>query len=1243
MKTFLSLFLVCGIQFSLLANDYADAWKALNEKDITKARTLLQKAKTNPATAFEAYLSEIYLNTFNGKEDNLSGFYDILDRSVHKNAYLYALWFNGSLLGNYGKKTQPHQLNLLDQILKSDKYNGSMKASAHYVRAMHYLFSNEHNKAKENWEAMGSIQDWQLVGPFDNLAGTGFAKKHGPLEKPESEATFVNESNQTVQWFTPSRVNKEGWIFTGPHIVKETGILYAQSFVFSPEEVEVLLGAGVNGSLKIWINDALVIAEQKDRTTELDYYKGKCKLNKGYNRVLVQLGFVDNNHPNFIVRFTDTNYYPVKGLTSTARPHAYTKALNHGGLTSVKHFAESFFEEKIKMQPQELLNYILLSQVYLRNGRTAESRMIIEKSLNIAPENPLLRFELLQAHSKSGNSTLFLQELERLKEEMPESYLVLKLTIDQLMEEQKYTEAAEYLDKLVNLYGASEITMALNIQLLAYQEKIDELLKAMDIAYKAYSENIGFLQMMFRIKKDVNQDPKSAIALLENYLKNNYNYQAVALLSAEYKAQGLSDKYVKLLETQNRNFGYDPQFATNLCVFYFEQQKYTKALEYAQIAIGLSPFTSDYWKNLAVVQEQLNKNDAIESYKKAIYYKRSNYEARKKLNALLGKPDLYKLLPQIDAYRLAKQKSQVDKDYNFTYILDEKAVIIYDEGASEEYFTTIVRINNEKGIDSWKEYSISYGNYQSLLVEKAEVIKANGSKVPAEQNEGDIVFTSLETGDVVYIKYRLQNFTSGRMGKEFWDKFMFNAYLPCLQSRYTLISPKDFEFNVEVVNGSLPKHTREEGDYVITTWDQKDLPIIKGEPLMPVTSDVGIVLHLSSVKNWNQVAEWYSDLTFQDHTEDVDLNTLYNEIFKGQSISSPLEKARMIYEYIVKNIRYSSIPFRQSNLVPQSISKIINTKLGDCKDLSYLFMALADKAGLQSQLVLISTRNNGTKAIVLPSVEFNHCIVQLTVGGTKYYLELTDSYLPFASVPANLHGALSLVIPRQGAKQESQLLPLDVSARTKDKLVKRIDIVVKGRDVTFDVTSVIQGALTSSYRDSYNLLSEERQREKWQEVISGSSKNPVSLGFIKFNDLATLGDSIKINYGYSVKNEVIEAGSMKMIKLPFLDVVASLDNFVADTRIFPVEYGNYENADEYESIITIKLPLGQKFIEVPESKKFNFNKSTFSIMYKRAGNDLIIHRVAKLDRSVIAPSDYVRFKKFFDDIVQSESKYVIFK
>lgn len=1059
------------------ANDYEDAWTAINKKNFKEAKLFLQKATQDPATSIDAYLTLLFLQTYQGNENDINGLIDRLSKSSDKNSYFYSMWFNGAVLGDYSKK-KPYQLNLLNKIFSDASFNGSMQAAAHYVKAMHYVFSNEYIKAIDEWTLMGAIQNWQLTGPFENLSGSGFNGSYGPLSSADAETKVIGANNVEVNWFTPLKLNKEGWIFTYAHLPQQSAIVYAQSFVNAPEEMKILLNAGANGAIKIWVNDGLVISESKERVTELDYYKNYCTLKKGYNSILIQLGYTNNSLPNFIIRFTDQNYNTIKGLTSTAQKQAYIKNSNAETANLIKHFAEVFFEKKIAEEPRNLVNYILLSQTFLRDGHTTEARQTMEKALSLSPNNPLLKFELIQCLLKSENRTALAQEVEWLKENDPESYVNYQIKIQNFISEEKYTEAEEELKKMRSLYGEDENIMQLKASILGKLERVDELVELVNRNYTQNPENLAFLGMMFRLKKLINKDNKAALNVYENYLKTNFNYDVITQLANEYKAQGMNDKYVEILKKLKNVSGYDPRFASNLLNYYYENRNYSKALEYAEEALQLAPFTGTYWSNKALVHEAMNnKNEAITAYKKAIYFDRTTYEARKKLNVLEQKIDLYKLLPETDAYALMK-KPLADMEHDFSYLLDEKGIIIYDEGASEEYVSYMAKLHTQKGIDSWKELYVPYNsNTQTLLIEKSEVIKANGSKVPAERNEEHIVFTGLEPGDAVYVKYRIQNYGKGRLGREFWDRFTFNSFVPSATARYTLVVPKAFKFNAEVINAKIEPSVKNVNDFTVYTWEDKNITPLKREPLMPPLNDVGAVLHISTVKTWADVANWYSDLSYQNTAENFELETLYKEIFDKAPALTNFEKAKRIYNYIVTNIRYSSVSFRQSNFVPQNVSKTISTKLGDCKDLSTLFVSLLNKAGIQGQLVLVDTRDNGSKDMLLPSMEFNHCIALAKIDGKDYYIELTDSNLPFGSLPSTLYGALTLVIPSQGQKSNAELKPLVAVNKTADRSIKHINVSIVGKDEKFTIVSSRFGSLTSAWRESYATLSEANKKK----------------------------------------------------------------------------------------------------------------------------------------------------------------------
>ncbi|WP_315820350.1 hypothetical protein [Paraflavitalea speifideaquila] len=65
--------LVCLYSASL-ANDYEEAWKALHKNDRKTAKALLEKAMQESSTSVDAYLTYVYLQTFEGRETEVKDF-----------------------------------------------------------------------------------------------------------------------------------------------------------------------------------------------------------------------------------------------------------------------------------------------------------------------------------------------------------------------------------------------------------------------------------------------------------------------------------------------------------------------------------------------------------------------------------------------------------------------------------------------------------------------------------------------------------------------------------------------------------------------------------------------------------------------------------------------------------------------------------------------------------------------------------------------------------------------------------------------------------------------------------------------------------------------------------------------------------------------------------------------------------------------------------------------------------------
>jgi Transglutaminase-like superfamily/Domain of Unknown Function with PDB structure (DUF3857) len=692
----------------------------------------------------------------------------------------------------------------------------------------------------------------------------------------------------------------------------------------------------------------------------------------------------------------------------------------------------------------------------------------------------------------------------------------------------------------------------------------------------------------------------------------------------------------------------DPSYASMQYNYHYAKKENDLAKKFSERILGLTPFSSNNWENAAKLAEQMgDKAQALKHFQKSLHYNQNNYDARRRIRELEKKTNLDETFPKVDYYALLKKTKADGKkgEYNWYYVLDESNTIVYPERNSETWRTLIVKVLNEKGIDTWKETSLGYNeNRQRLIIEKAEVVKPNGTKIAAEQNGNSLVFTNLQKGDGLVIRYRIVSYSYGRMAREFWDNNIFNAYIPVETGRYALLVSKSVPIEIKNNNFDAKPVIKEVEDYKLYTWEVQNEPAMEEEKSSPSIVDAGKSVHISTLSDWSPITTWYANVSASQAKQDYDVKKLSQTLFPSGKKYSETEKTKIIYEWILKNIRYSSVSFRQSGYVPQRASKVLQTKLGDCKDLATLYAALARENGLKAQLVLINTRDNGDNDIVLPSMEFNHCIVKVIADGKPWYLELTDPNLSFASLPNSDLKATALEIPFNDEKAVSNPFPLNPNNRSKDYRGSTINVQVKNRDLQISTTCIRGGNLSSVVRNSYQNLTKAKMIEKIQTSIGGDFTNPVTVKDVNFDSLETLVDTLNFTVKYNVKNEVIEVGELSTMKVPYYNLFIKADAFQEETRTQPLNYWQYEDCDHYHEDITLNLPTGKQFTEVPKTVNLSYNGTQYTLKFEKKSAAVIqVTRDIQVNRANISVAEYPNFRKFMDDVLAAEAKYIAFK
>ncbi|MDP5170946.1 MAG: DUF3857 domain-containing protein, partial [Bacteroidia bacterium] len=880
---------------------------------------------------------------------------------------------------------------------------------------------------------------------------------------------------------------------------------------------------------------------------------------------------------------------------------------------------------------------------------TFEARKVLKEGKKRFPDCTYLMLQLMRANSRDGNTTEASLYREEIKAKDPDGSVTLGWLFQEAIDIEDYDEAEKILAKIESLEGMSEDVIEKKINLAGKRDQTEVLLRLIDQGYAKYPNSANFVMMAYTVEDRVNKNTLKGQKILEKYLKTRYSSTIIRTLIDSYFKSGNSKFALKWYETLVENNPLATGYYSQLASLYFRMGQTTLAEKYLQECIKIAPYVGTYHSSLAANYRDNNQTqEAIDAFTKAISLNPYDYESREQLRTLTGEKNIFSYFEEMDIVKLFKSSSDGSEypEESSMILLEEVQKVVYEGGGSEERHIILVKVFNSRGVDIWKEYNISLPGNQQGFVIKAEVLKANGSKVAAQNQRGYIVFSNLEPGDAIHLSYQVRDYYYGELAGHFWKQHFFNYFIPMKMSRFSLLAPADYQFKYEVANGSLEPNitgrVTNGGSLKLYTWTQENQPPLEDEPYMSPLVDVGTVLHLSSLPDWAYVRNWYANLARAKAKPNFEVDELMTELFAGKENLSERETVETIYDYIVNNIRYSSVPFLQSGLVPQKASRVVSSKLGDCKDVSTLFVAMCESRGIDANLVLINTRDNGLKDMVLPSINFNHCIAQVELEGNPYFVELTAENLPFASGTRSIKQAFALPIRYQGDnKIQAQII--DPTTRVHNEVKRKTEVSFEADLMKVKKVTHKTGVSAASMRDTYEGIGKESQLKELQEAVNAEFPNIKVTDVIFEDNLETNESALDYIYAYQVPSVFMNIGKLSIFRIPWSDNISSPDFLSTEERKYPIELWEYFQSEEYTETITFTIPEGKQLSELPEELSFDLPYLTYKMSFEQEGNRVVVSRHFELLQDIIQPEDFVQFKEVMGAIVKNDETRLAFE
>lgn len=560
-------------------------------------------------------------------------------------------------------------------------------------------------------------------------------------------------------------------------------------------------------------------------------------------------------------------------------------------------------------------------------------------------------------------------------------------------------------------------------------------------------------------------------------------------------------------------------------------------------------------------------------------------------------------------------------------------------------------ILDQNGILSLSEELIDYSSFEKITINEAYVIvpkndasekikvtqistqdaDSEGSIFHDDNKETRLIFPRLEIGALRVLDYSVAISES---------KFPFGnnfcSYYPIEESSFevlcdTAIHPVFSSYFLDKIK--IEKTETVEKAKRRYSWSTKNTPTFRYEDGAPehsyfiphVLGQIGYYNtkegQVNVVSNLKDLHTWYFSNIKEVYNEEIsaEIKNLSDSLTRNKS--NELEKVEAIYYWVQDNIKYIAFEEGINGFVPRQPSAIIQKRYGDCKDMAALIFAMLKSVDIKSYLCWTGSRDLPYKYTDFPSSFCdNHMITVYKNEGKNYFLDATNSFLPFNGVASFTQGKEVLV---NLDETHCEVLEMPVPNEKYSTMTDTTYITITGKKISGNGHLSLDGY----YNQFIHPVLYEVQKDKIDEAASGlirKGNNSCKVQNVKVVNLTNRDKPLELFYDYSVENYVTSLDNEIYVNL-ILDKEISSGEFKKD-RTIPFQF-EFKTADTYTTVL--KIPEGYSVKSIPKDVNYTSNTIDFSIQYKQVKNEIFMTLKLDIKTLLLQPSEFSEWNQFW--------------
>jgi transglutaminase-like putative cysteine protease len=586
------------------------------------------------------------------------------------------------------------------------------------------------------------------------------------------------------------------------------------------------------------------------------------------------------------------------------------------------------------------------------------------------------------------------------------------------------------------------------------------------------------------------------------------------------------------------------------------------------------------------------------------------------------------------------------QDTGYTWLVDRQTYTFSEEGLWVGVFEAERKAHDAQAARNGGRIDISYpASLQKIEILEAATLKADGRRLPVADDRiidiapqvarevalytdlrtRSIVFPDVEAGDTIHYVYRLTQLDRT------WPSFSWSVFWR--DSARTVMAERIFD-RPSAMPLSAEHHG---GDYRVETAGDRVRQVFSWSNARPApeeagstsSADWGARFSVSAFGSYEEIGDHYASLHNVAAAVTPQVAALAEEIVG--STTDRAAQARLLFDWVARNIRYVAVSIGQGKLTPNVASETIRHRYGDCKAHVALLAALLAARGISTEPAFININVARYTLPHTPVADFNHVV--LYVPELDLYLDSTSQHSSFGTLPWGHYGKPVL----HAVAGKSRILRVP-SQRADDNVGETHTIVTIWSDGRMTGTTQ-EKARGATATDLGNQLTGAAQ-------ATAQLRHFGSPGTGKWTkrSLDRSAASTEFTAEFKLADEIDLAAGEALMPPAGLRFLVRPGAFLLGTHDVPRAHPFPCYAGRQIETIEVILPTGLRPTRLPADRAWNASIAEYSSTYAIQGNTLRVRRefVARPPSQVCSPEQSQELVGFLSNVRRDQRSVVVF-